>query len=366
MIYFLNLIRFSQWLVHDPNLRSVRKDKMEHLHSALRRLRIAIGLLVFAVAVGTLGYKWIEHTSWFDSYYMSLVTLSTVGFGEVIPLGHAGRVFTSFLILFNIGFFAYAVSTVTSIFADGELHAFFDDYRMMQKIQQLQQHTIVCGYGRHATEVCLELSKQQLPMVVIEQDAEKIEHLRRDTPYLFLRGDATDDAMLYAAGIEKASSLVLTLPLDANNLFVVMSARQINPNLKIISRLNNPADKNKLLRAGASHVVMPEQIGGFYMATLVNNPDMGGFFSLISNIGPNQVIFEEIAVSRLKPQFRQRSIADSGIQVATKLPIVAIRYADGRYALHPEPSEMLSDDCFIMVLGNKAQIDHFTHTILAA
>lgn len=105
MVYFLNLMRFSHWLIRDPDLKTVRKDRLGHLYSALRRLRIAVSLMVFAVALGTFGYRCIEHTSWFDSYYMSLVTLSTVGFGEVIPLDHAGRVFTSFLILFNIGFF---------------------------------------------------------------------------------------------------------------------------------------------------------------------------------------------------------------------------------------------------------------------
>ena len=237
MHQILNLLQ----LFRAKEIKYLQKNQLDHVQSAIQRLRFALGLMVFAVLVGTLGYKCIEHVSWFDAYYMSLVTLSTVGFGEVIPLSHIGRVFTSFLILFNIGFFAYAVSTVTSIFADAEIHTFFSDFKMMQRIQKLQQHTVICGFGRHAGEVCKELSKQNLPFVVIELDPEKIEILRRDTPYLFLRGDATMDEVLIEAGIEHATSLILTMPQDANNLFVVLSARQLNPGLKIISRLTTRA-----------------------------------------------------------------------------------------------------------------------------
>ncbi len=365
MNYLLNLLRLSLWFFRAPNLSYVRKEQMEHLLSAIMRLRLAVGLILFAVLVGTLGYRIIEYTSWFDAYYMSLVTISTVGFGEVIPLSHTGRVFTSFLILFNIGFFAYAVSTVTSIFADAEVHAFFFDYYMKEQIQKLKQHTIVCGFGRHAIEVCQELTKQKVPFVVIELNAEKTELLRRETSYLYLQGDSTEDNVLLEAGLERASALVVTLPLDANNLFIILSARQINPKLKIISRLNNVNDEKKLLRAGANHVVMPERIGGFYMATLVHKPDLVEFFTLISNMGTNQVVFEEIAVSRLKSQFRGRSIAQSGIQQATKIPIVGLRFPDGRYQLNPMSGEVLHQDMYIIVLGDAEQIKHFTTAVLA-
>ena len=361
MNYLINLLR----LFRTKDIRYEQKSRLEHVQNAIRRLRNALGLMVIAVLMGTIGYRIIEHTPWFDAYYMSLVTLSTVGFGEVIPLSFTGRVFTSFLILFNIGFFAYAVSTVTSIFADGEIHTFFSDFKMMQRVQQLHRHTIVCGFGRHAGEVCKELSKQKMPFVVLELDPEKIEVLRRDTSYLFLRGDATLDEVLMEAGIERASALVVTLPSDANNLFVVLSARQINPSLKIISRLNNAADELKLRRAGANHVVMPEQIGGYYMATLVNKPDLVAFFTLISNMGTSHVVFEEIAVSRLKEQFQGRSIAESGIQKNTQVPIMGLRYLDGHYQLNPPPEAILQPDMHIVVLGDTEQIKRFGTIVLA-
>ena len=295
---------------------------------------------------------------------MSLVTLSTVGFGEVIPLSHTGRVFTSFLILFNIGFFAYAISTITSIFADNDLHDFFSEYNMMEQLKKLERHTIVCGYGRHSIEVCEELTKEQVPFVVIEIDAEKVALMEEETNYLFLEGDATDDEILIEAGIMRAAALVVTLPQDASNLFVVLSARQINPDLKIISRLNNPADEPKLRRAGANHVVMPERIGGFYMAMLVNNSDLGEFFTLISNIGARRVVFEEIAVKRLRLEFQGRSMEESGIQASAKIPILAVKYPDGQYQLNPQKELVLSPEMHIVVLGDTEQIHHFTNAIL--
>lgn len=342
----------------------MRTERVGHLFSALERLRIALSLLLISLLIGTAGYKILEHTTWFDAYYMSLVTLSTVGFGEVIPLDHAGRVFTSLLILFNIGFFAFAISTFTSIFADTDLHAFFLDFNMMQRIRTLQDHTIVCGFGRHATEVCQELFKSRMPFVIVESDLEKLDFLQHQTSYLFIQGDATSDEVLEEAGIQRAAALVLTLPSDANNLFIVLSARQINPRLKIISRLNNVSDEAKLLRAGADHVVIPERIGGFYMATLINKPDLVEFFNLISNMGPTKIVFEEIPVSRLKTQFHGRSIAQCAIQELTKVPVVGLRFSDGHYELNPDPNTILYPDMHIVVLSEQAQFRNFTNLIL--
>lgn len=242
---------------------------------------------------------------------------------------------------------------------------FFLDFKMMERIKKLQKHTIICGFGRHSTEVCKELAKENLPFVVIETDPNKLEQLRRDTSYFFLRGDATRDEVLLEAGIERASSLVVTLPVDASNVFVVMSARQLNPTLKIISRLNSAEDETKLRRAGANHVVMPERIGGFYMATLINKPDLVEFFNLISNMGTSRVVFEEIPVSRLKPDYHLRSIADGGMLEDSTLPIIALRHADGRYELNPGHQTVLLPDMHIVVLGDLAQIHQFSAAVTA-
>jgi voltage-gated potassium channel len=360
MNYIIHLIQ----LLREREVHFTERNRLAHFQQAVRRLYIAMAVLVFAVLVGTLGYRMIEHVPWFDAYYMSLVTLSTVGFGEVIPLSFEGRLFTSFLIIFNIGFFAYAISTITSILTDADIHAFFQDFKMMERIKKLQGHTIVCGFGRHATEVCKELAKENLMFVVIESDEKMLDMLRSETSYLFLRGDATNDDVLLEAGIAKASSIVVTLPLDANNVFVVMSARQLNPAIKIISRLNYAFDEMKLRRAGANHVVMPERIGGFYMATLINKPDLVEFFNLISNMGTSRVVFEEIPVDQLKWEFQRRSILEGGLTEEAQLPIIALRHADGRYELNPGEHTVLLPDMHIVVLGDLEQIKRFKNSAL--
>lgn len=351
--------RLIYWLVRAPQPDFGSKHTREHFLGAIHRMRVAVVFLITAILIGTIGYKCIEHTTWFDAYYMSLVTLSTVGFGEVITLSHAGRVFTSFLIVFNIGFFTYAVSTLTSIFADDSLHLFLSNFRMNERIKHLRNHTIICGFGRHATEVCLELTKQKMPFVVLESDPHKIEYLRRETGYLFIEGDATEDDVLTHAGIGHATKLVTTLPEDVSNLFIVMTARQMNPQLKIISRLNSAVDEVKLRRAGADHVVIPERIGGFFMAMLLNKPDLVEFFTLISNMGPHQVLFEEIEVADLKAQFQGKSLADSELPAISELPIVAVRHQDGRYELNPPPATVIYPGMHIVILGDEEQVRKF-------
>lgn len=362
MNVILNLLQINYWFFRIPDQQLINHNSYVRLVSIIRRLRLAAIAMLTAILVGSIGYKLIEGCSWFDAYYMSLVTLSTVGFGEVIPLSFAGRVFTSFLIIFNIGLFAYAISTITSIFAEGGFTALFRDYNMNKKIHNLQDHTIVCGFGRHAIEVCQELSKQSVPFVIIESNPEKARGLREETKYLSIEGDATEDEILLEAGIINAAALVVTLPEDADNLFIVLSARQINPNLRIISRANSPSDETKIRRAGADHVVMPERIGGFYMATLVNKPDLVEFFNLISNMGPSQVVFEEIPVAQLKAVFQNKSIEESRLAVECRIPVVAVRYANGQYELNPLPEVVLHSDMHIVVLGDPVQMAKFKET----
>lgn len=320
--------------------------------------------MVGALATGTLGYVLIEGFSWLDAYYMAVITLASVGFGEVHPLSDAGRLFTTLLILFNIGLFAYAISTITGIFAEGGFTKLLRDFRMNKAIDNLSGHTIVCGYGRHATEVVQELAKQNIPFVVVEKDVAKIEHLKNETPHLFIEGDATQDEILLEAGIERAASIVITLPDDADNLFITLTSRQMNTNLNIICRSNNLADEAKLRRAGANHTVVPERIGGFYMATLVNKPDLVEFFTLISNMGPSNVVFEEVPICDLQPAFRGKSIEQCGLFRQTRAALVAIRYPNGQYELNPPPDTVLQPDWHIVVLGNPDQIADFKNKAL--
>lgn len=328
------------------------------------RMRVAVLMMLSSLAIGTAGYVLIENYPLFDAYYMAVITLASVGFGEVHPLSTAGRVFTSFLILFNIGLFAYAISTITSIFAEGGFFKLLSDFRMHRSIENLNGHTIICGFGRHATEVSQELAKQGIPFVVIENNPDKIDEIKESTNFLFVEGDATLDEILHEAGIMRAASIVITLPKDADNLFITLSARQINPALRIITRANGLADEAKIRRAGANHTVVPERIGGFYMATLLNKPDLVEFFNLLSNMGPSNVIFEEIPVQRLRNEFQGKTIAVGGLRGLIPVSLVAVRNPAGQYELNPPDTAVLLPDWHIVVLGNQEQMAKFRQVAL--
>jgi len=340
-----------------------RKSRFKRVFLIMLRIRTAFLLGVSALTIGILGYMLIEGYSFFDAYYMAIITLASVGYEEVHPLSDAGRLFTSFFILINVGIFAYAISTITGIFAEGGFARLLHDFRMNQKIENLRDHVIVCGFGRHATEVAQELSKQGVPFVIIEKKATTVDELRH-SGYLYFEGDATEDDVLMEVGIDRAKALVVTLPDDADNLFVTLSARQINPKLRIISRAGNLADEIKIRRAGADHTVVPEQIGGFYMATLVNKPDLVEFFTLLSNMGPSNVVFEEIEVARLLPDMQGKSIATSGLDRKARISVVAVRRPNGQYELNPPGDTVLQAGWHIVLLGNLEQMTLFKQNAL--
>ncbi len=333
--------------------------RMSQILVSVRRIRLAVLLMFFSIVIGALGYVLIEGYTWGEAFYMSIITVATVGFGEVNPLGPMGRLFTSLLIIFNIGLFAYGISTLTSIFAEGGLAKLIKNYRMNAEIAALQGHIIICGYGRHATEVTRELAKQGIRFVVVENQNEKLDNLRRDTEYLYVEGDATQDTVLEEAGIHRARCLVVTLPNDSDNLFVVLSARQINPGLRIISRASNHADEIKIRRAGADHTVVPEQIGGFYMATLANNPELVEFFTLLSTLRHSSVAFEEVAVNDMQASFVGRTLAETGVAAAARVSIIAMRDPAGEFHLNPLPDTLLAGGWRLVLLGNQDQIREF-------
>ena len=354
-----SFLRVFVYLFFLPKVDGDGRHRFERIRQTVKRLRTALGFVFIMTAVGTVGYMLIEGAPLFDAYYMTVITLASVGYGEVFKLSDAGRFFTTMLIIFNLGLFTYAVSTIAHIFTEGGFSKLITSYRMLEKIQKLKGHTIVCGFGRHAMEVTRELSKQGSPFVVVEQNAEKVQSLADTSDYFYVEGDATQEAFLMEAGIERAACIVITLPDDADNIFIVITARQLNPKLRIICRANQLADEKKLLRAGADHVVMPERIGGFYMATLVKKPDLVEFFNLISNMGPDKVVFEELAVKGLLPKYQGRTIEESRLVADCRIPIVAIREQNGEYALNPPAQTSLRPDTHIVVFGSPEQMKRF-------
>jgi voltage-gated potassium channel len=328
-----------------------------------RRLNIALGLLALALVTGVLGFRFLESHTWLEAFYMTVITLGTVGFGEVHPLSDAGRVFVALLIMFNLGIFAYAITVITESFVDGQFRRMLKIQRMLKRIERLQNHVIICGYGRHGHAVAAELLKAGQPFVVLENRPEALEELR-EGPLPFIAGDATQDDVLIEAGVKRAGALIVTAGSETDNVYIVLSARQLNPQLHIVSRALNAQSEAKLLRAGADHIVMPERIGGFFMATLVKNPNVVEFLSILSNMGKNSIAFEEVPVKVLRKEFQRRALGEWSVHAATGASIIGLHLPDGEYLVNP-PSDIVPPlDSRLIVLGNREQIERFRQKFL--
>ncbi len=329
----------------------------------VRRLHFALILILVSLFIGITGFIVIEDYTLSEAFYMTIITISTVGFGEVRELSFNGRIFVSFLIITNIGIFTYAISTIAAFIIEGQFRNAIKDLRLYQRIAKLEGHTIVCGYGRNGNEVCKELVEYRQPFVVIEMDDERVEELREENDYLFVAGDATHDDILEKAGIHNAKALVSALPKDADNVFVALTAKQMNPKLNVVCRASDSSSELKLKRAGADHIVMPEKIGGSHMAKLVTKPDIIEFFQVISTHGGVSIYFEELELSKLNEDLKDKTIRDLDIRSETGANIIGLKTADGTYHVNPSPSTILDPTHKLIVLGDEDQIEVFKRYI---
>ena len=323
-------------------------------------LRLALLLLLVTMAVGTVGLMLIEGYTLIDAFYMSVITISTVGFGEVQPLSDAGRLFISALVVFNIGIVAYVLAAFSYYVIDGKLFETMQYNRIQAKIGKMSGHTIVCGYGKYGREIVSHLRLHDHPYVIIEQSEEKLSDLiEEDEDILYVIDDATHDDALFAAGIERASSLITALNDDSDNLFIVLSSKDLNPALRIVSRAKELRGRQKMMKAGASHVIMPEQIGGFYMATLISKPGAVEFFSFITNELSADIGFEELTYDQLPDKYRGKPIMELNLRSTTGVNIIGHRLQGGKYQVNPGPDTVLSPEGSFIVVGNPKQLDDF-------
>ena len=330
------------------------------LHTNLRyfrKLYLAIGMVLLVLLVGIVGYYTIEDYSLLDSVFMTVITVATVGYREVKELDDAGKIFTSFLIIFSIGTFAYAISVITRYVIEGEFQTYFKHYKVNKEILKLKDHVIVCGFGRNGRQACEQLRSGNEKFVAIESNPKIIATLHEDENILFIEGDATNDDVLLEAGLERAKALITALPNDAANVFVVLTARDRNPNLKIISRASDDASEHKLKRAGANNVIMPDKIGGTHMAALVTKPDVLEFIDHIT--GRINIRLEEILYSSLPNSMRGKSIRELEIRNKTGANIIGFKTAEGDYIINPSPEMVMMPDAKLFVLGTQEQVSRF-------
>lgn len=316
-----------------------------------KKLILPIGMLILTILFGTAGYMIIEDFSFLEGLYMAVITIATVGFGEVRPLSDSGRIFTIVLILLNLALFTYFITLLTQFFSDGEFAKLYKQIKMENSIKQLQQHVIICGFGRNGKESAQILFNNKIPFVVLEEKNELEPDLEFDVKY-FIKGDATKDEVLLEAGIKNARALISSLPLDADNLFVVLTAKQLNPGIKVISRASHDSSVKKLKIAGADNVIMPDKIGGAQMATLVMLPDVVEMLSIMSTQNNEQFRVAEIESNK------NISLGQLDMWSKSNCTILGIKTSDNQYTINPEASYQIKPGERLIVMGSDEQIEN--------
>lgn len=319
------------------------------------KIYIALILLIFVIIIGVLGFRYVSDYSWVDALYMTVITMTTVGFGEVQPLDDDAKLFTIFLISTSVAIFAYSVSVITEYIVSKN-DPLKMQYRKIQKmIQQLEDHIIIVGYGRNGKQAAAKLMAYDKKFVIIEQNEQIIERYQSDQ-LLFVKGNATEDEVLIEAGIKRASTLICTLPEDADNLFIVLSARQIQKSLKIISRASLETSYKKIRLAGADNVIMPDRIGGDHMASLVVVPDLIEFLDNLSIIGKKSVNIEQVSFEDMFDDLQERSIRSIDMRSKTGCTIIGYKSPDGEYTVNPSADTVLCPGSKIVIIGRPEQV----------
>ncbi|TAE85862.1 MAG: potassium channel protein [Bacteroidetes bacterium] len=326
------------------------------------RVILSFLLIVIPITIGVIGYMTIEDFNFLDALYMSVITIATVGFGETNPLSDAGRIFTIFLIISNLGIFAYALSLITSILIQGDFFEKYKSNKMKQQIAKLNNHVILCGYGRTGKEAAEILNRKKIPFVVIESRKDLNDELQANGIHWYLNEDATKDEVLEDAGIKKARGLITTLPDDADNVYVVLTAREINSEMTIISRASTDSSVKKLKRAGASNVIMPDKIGGAHMASLITQPDVKEFLDIISGQGEG-VQLEEIELEKIAKQLNGNTIAELNLRHKTGVNVIGLKNTDGSYTVNPDIFTVLPAGTKLIVLGTAEQMEALKVTL---
>ncbi len=322
----------------------------------LKNIFLGILLLFTVIFIGIMGYSVLEGYSFTDAFFMTIITMSTVGFREVQPLSMEGKVFTILLIFFSFGIFAYVVTTFTRMLVDGVFRHYYKDNKMKRRVSKITNHVILCGYGRNGRQAARELTDHEVNFVIIEQDEALVDKIRSDVNLMYIHGDATMEEVLRIAQVESAKALITTLPNDADNLFVVLTARQINPAMTIISRASNENSDIKLKRAGANNVIMPDRIGGQQMAKLVVQPDVIEFIEYIILQKSKDVTLKEISCADMNECYDGKSIGEMSIRNLSGANIIGLKKEDSTYVFNPPPEHILTRNDQLFVLGTPEQI----------
>ncbi len=317
--------------------------------------------VLIIIATGTAGYIFLEKFTFSEALYMTIITLSTVGFQEVKPISESGRIFTVFLIISGLGTFGYYLTRISKMLLDGNYRKLLKDLKTKKKLKKMKNHIIICGFGRNGRQAARELLNINREIVIIDKKPEIInlniyEDLARNKNLTFLEGDAAHETSLLQAGITQAEGIITTLPYDADNLLIVLTAADLNKKIKIISRASDEHSFSKLKRAGADNVIMPDIVGGARMAKLIIEPNIMEFLEVITLQKDVDVKIEEIACTDVNLHFAETSIKDLDIRRKTGANIIGLKLADGNYVFNPGGKIQLKPNDRLFVLGSNKQI----------
>lgn len=322
--------------------------------TVLSGLRGAVFFFVGIVLVGVVGYRFLENYPWLDALYMTIITLSTVGYHEVHPLGPSGQIFTMALLVSGIGIVFYTVVAVFGKVVEGEFQQFFGRRRMQKQIEVLTDHYIVCGFGRIGEILCRELASKPAPFVVIEKEAER-NRIAEAAQYFVVSGDAADEQILIDAGVKRAKGLFATLATDADNVFVTLTAKGVNSALFIVARAESDRSERTLLRAGADKVISPYAMGGHRMAQAALRPAVVDIIDLATHYQSLELQMEEVAVSAASP-CRGVTLRASGLYEQPGIIVVAIKRASGKMLFNPAAEEKLEAGDSVIALAEAPQL----------
>ncbi|HYF29847.1 MAG TPA: potassium channel protein [Chitinophagaceae bacterium] len=329
----------------------------------LKLLQPFIILHVIIIA-GLAGYMIIEDFTFAEALYMTTITITTTGFDEVRPLSPSGRLFTTLLLIFSWASFAFVLTRITQYIISGEINKFFKTRKLMSALAKLNGHVIVCGFGRNGQQAAHTLKVHGQPFVVVEQDEEIVEDELSQFPDLvYVVGDSTDDDVLLRAGVQRAKALITTLPDDADNVFIVLSSRDLNPRIQIISRASDNSSVLKLKKAGADSVIMPDKIGGTHMATLISKPDVIEFIDYLSGEEGESISMESVRYEQLPRELRDRPLSEIMRWKRTGVNCIGVKTIEGKYVINPPEQILITKGMKVMVLGTRQQIQEMKENI---